>query len=165
MRPSQNMVPTVTPATSYSSCSTWRGATRLRMTSLTAVSTRPLTCTSTVSSSTTRWSPASIASRPGGPVVARQRREEADVAVVDAERRDAAAEQAAERAQDGAVAAEHEADVGGAESRLVDDRVAERAIGAVVPGGLVGGHQQLERRERSRERGQLRQRGASWPRP
>ena len=30
-------LPTVTPATSYSSCSTWRGATRLRTTSLTAL--------------------------------------------------------------------------------------------------------------------------------
>src|SRR5665647_98111 len=68
MSPSQNMLPTVTPATSYSSCSTCRGATRLRMTSLTAVKLRPLTWTSTVSSSTTRRSRAAASSFSAAPV-------------------------------------------------------------------------------------------------
>ncbi len=68
----------------------------------------------------------------------------------------AAAEQATQSAQDGAVAAEHDADVGGVQGRLVDDRVAEgRRI--VVPGGLLGRHEQLEA-ERLAQRGQLRQR-------
>ena len=66
-----------------------------------------------------------MASRPLSQSVARQRREEADVAVVDAERGHPAAEEAAEGAQDGAVAAEDEADVGGPQRLLVDDRVAE----------------------------------------
>ena len=151
------MLPTVTPATSYSSCSTWRGATRLRMTSLTAV--KLLAVDLDVDGE--QVDDAVVAGEDGceaaAPVVARQRREEADVAVVDAERRHGAAEQATQRAQDGAVAAEDEAEIGVAQRRLVDDRVAESVDGR-VPGRLVGRHEQLEP-EALAGRGQLRQRG------
>ena len=78
-----------------------------------------------------------------GPALARQGREEADVAEVDAQRRHPAAEQAPQGAQDGAVAAEDEAEVRRAHQILVDDRVAEgRRVG--VLGGLVVRHEQLD---------------------
>ncbi len=73
----------------------------------------------------------------------RQTGEEADVAEVDSNGRHTAAEQATERAQDGAVAAEHQAHIGGAHAVLVDSLIAEFA-GRRMLGKLVGRHRQLE---------------------
>ena len=77
------------------------------------------------------------------PAVPRQRRQEAHVAEVDAERRHTAAEQAAQGAQDRAVAAEDEAEVGAAAASS-STTVNPSPSTILCLAASSGGHQQLE---------------------
>ena len=81
--------------------------------------------------------------QPLPPVVPRQRREEAHVTVVDAQRGHAAVQQASEGAQHRAVAAEHQAHVCPGRGEVVDQAVAEAGELRVL-GRLFGGRNELQ---------------------
>ena len=110
--PSHGWTPRSSPPTDQASSTIRPIAEVAQTTSLTATCASPSTSTSSVGSSTTSVSPANARASPSSISSGRHRREEADAAEVDADHRDAGAEEPVQRAQHRPVAAEHDREVG-----------------------------------------------------